>query len=285
MVNQKVVVADNAAVKRTETTLSAETGARPSPLAPRPSVRFVLVRTSHPGNIGAAARAIRTMGFSRLVLVQPQHFPDPEATALAAGADDVLERAVVVPDLVSAIADCELVLGCTARRRGVALEELSPRVAAGRALESAAAAAQVAIVFGNERTGLENDELMRCHAAVHIPSDPAFSSLNLAQAVQVLAYELRVASLDAAGTPQDAVRRSDPPATTEQLEYFFAHLAQTLDDIDFHKGRSPRTILQRLRRLFLRSDLDQRELRILRGIFDDAQRMARLAAERKDKSR
>lgn len=257
---------------------------RPSPLVHRPSLRFVLVRTSHPGNIGAAARAIRTMGFSRLVLVQPQHFPDPEATALAAGADDVLEHAVVVPDLVSAIADCELVLGCTARRRGVALEELSPRTAASRALD-APAGAEIAIVFGNERTGLENDELMRCHAAVHIPSDPSFSSLNLAQAVQVLAYELRVAAIDASGTISNAPLKSDPPATAEQLEYFFAHLAQTLDDIDFHKGRSPRTILQRLRRLFLRSDLDQRELRILRGIFDDAQRMARLAGEREENSR
>ena len=240
------------------------------------TIRFVLVRTSHPGNVGAAARAIRTMGFGRLVLVQPQHFPDPEATALAAGADDVLEHAVVVPDLVSAIADCELVLGCTARRRGVALEELAPREAANRVLH-AAPAAEIAIVFGNERTGLENDELMRCHAAVHIPSDPSFSSLNLAQAVQVLAYELRVAAIDASGTKSEAPLKSDPPATAEQLEYFFAHLAQTLDDIDFHKGRSPRTILQRLRRLFLRSDLDQRELRILRGIFDDAQRVARLA--------
>jgi len=275
-------VADNAAVKRTETTLSTESGARPSSLAPRPSfltspsLRFVLVRPSHPANIGAAARAIRTMGFTRLVLVQPHRFPDHEATALAAGADAVLGQAIVVPDLVSAIADCELVLGCTARRRGVALEELSPRGAARRAL-AAPPAAEVAIVFGNERTGLENDELMRCHAAVHIPSDPSFSSLNLAQAVQVLAYELRLASLDTSDESTEAPPKADPPATAEQLEYFFEHLAQTLDDIDFHKGRSPRTILQRLRRLFLRSDLDQRELRILRGIFDDAQRQARLA--------
>ena len=216
------------------------------------------------------------MGFTRLVLVQPQRFPDPEATALAAGADDVLDQAIVVPDLVSAIADCELVLGCTARRRGVALEELMPRAAADRVL-AAAPAAEVAIVFGNERTGLENDELMRCHAAVHIPSDPSFSSLNLAQAVQVLAYELRLASLDSGAASREGQAKSDPPATAEQLEYFFAHLGQTLDDIDFHKGRSPRTILQRLRRLFLRSDMDQREVRILRGIFDDAQRMARLA--------
>ena len=286
-------MADNHSVKKDaikKSHLEAE-GSQPSAPSPQPSlsgppavclgsIRFVLVRTSHPGNIGAAARAIRTMGFSRLVLVQPQHFPHAEATALAAGADDVLEQAIVVPDLVSAIADCQLVLGCTARRRGVALEELTPRAAAGRAL-AVTPVAQVAIVFGNERTGLENDELMRCHAAVHIPSDPSFSSLNLAQAVQVLAYELRLASLASSGESTEAQPKADPPATAEQLEYFFAHLAQTLDDIDFHKGRSPRTILQRLRRLFLRSDLDQRELRILRGIFDDAQRMARLAAERK----
>jgi len=246
---------------------------------PASTIRFVLVRTQHPGNIGAAARAIRTMGFSRLVLVQPHQFPHNEANALAAGADDVLAGAVIAPDLVTAVADCELVLGCTARRRGVALEELSPRTAAPRAL-AAAAAGEVAIVFGNERTGLENDELMRFHDAIHIASHPGFSSLNLAQAVQVLAYELRMSLLEGGASPATSAARTDPPATAEQLEYFFEHLAQTLDDIDFHKGRSPRTILQRLRRLFLRSEPDQRELRILRGIFDDAQRMARMARER-----
>ena len=273
------MVADNAFVKTDITTSAVERDTRAPPLAPV-SIRFVLVRTSHPGNIGAAARAIRTMGFSRLVLVQPLLFPHGDAKALAAGADDVLAGAVIAPDLVTAVADCELVLGCTARRRGVALEELSPRSAAPRAL-AAAATGEVAIVFGNERTGLENDELMRCHAAIHISSDPTFSSLNLAQAVQVLAYELRMSLLEG-GSASAAAARTDPPATTEQLEYFFEHLAQTLDDIDFHKGRSPRTILQRLRRLFLRSEPDQRELRILRGIFDDAQRMARMAGGVRD---
>jgi tRNA (cytidine32/uridine32-2'-O)-methyltransferase len=253
--------------------LAAGPGPHASALSPR--IRFVLVRTSHPGNIGSAARAIRTMGYGRLVLVAPAQFPHDEATALAAGAVDVLERAHVVPDLVSAIADCSLVFGCTARRRAVQLPELTPRESAQR-IASAPADAQVAIVFGNERTGLENDELIRCHAAVHIPADPTFSSLNLAQAVQVLAYELRLAELDRSQAHVGA-GEGDPPATVEQLEHFFAHLAQTLDDIDFHKGRSPRTIMKRLRRLFLRADLDQRELRILRGIFDDAQRMARMA--------
>jgi tRNA (cytidine32/uridine32-2'-O)-methyltransferase len=185
------------------------------------------------------------------------------------------------------VADCTLVLGCTARHRGVQLEELSPRQAAERAL-AASAHGEVAIVFGNERTGLENDELMSCHAAVHIPSVADFSSLNLAQAVQVLAYELRLATLAgvAADPATQPAGKIESVATAEQLEYFFVHLEQMLDDIDFHKGRSPRTIMQRLRRLFLRSKLEEREVRILRGIFDDAQRMARLAglarAERGD---
>jgi len=145
--------------------------------------------------------------------------------------------------------------------------------------EATATGGEVAIVFGNERTGLENDELMRCHVAVHIPADPSYSSLNLAQAVQVLAYELRLAQLEA--QPLDDTRpKSDPPATGEQMEYFFGHLFQTLNDIDFHKGRSPVTIEQRLRKLFQHANLDQREVRILRGIFDDAQRMARMAKER-----
>jgi tRNA (cytidine32/uridine32-2'-O)-methyltransferase len=241
---------------------------------PTHNIRFVLVRTSHPGNIGASARAIRTMGFKRLSLVAPHRFPHAETVAMAAGALDVLDGTVVAPMLVDAIADCTLVLGCTARRRGVQLEELSPREAAARAL-AASATGEVAIVFGNERTGLENDELMSCHAAVHIPSAEDFPSLNLAQAVQVLAYELRLATLENA--PASTPGMSEPLATAAELDHFFGHLAQTLDDIDFHKGRSPVTIMKRLRRLFLRSGLEQREVRILRGIFDDAQRMSRLA--------
>ncbi|MHB8448703.1 MAG: RNA methyltransferase [Rudaea sp.] len=244
-------------------------------VSPSSQIRFVLVRTSHPGNIGAAARAIRTMGFARLSLVAPHKFPHADAVAMASGANAVLDDAPLSASLVEAVADCTLVLGCTARARAVQLEELSPREAATRAL-TAGAHGPVAIVFGNERTGLENDELMSCHAAVRIPSVEDFPSLNLAQAVQVLAYELRLAMLEP--TPQAAGgSKSDPPATAEQLEYMFEHLAQMLDDIDFHKGRSPVTIMKRLRRLFLHAALDQREVRILRGIFDDAQRMAKLA--------
>lgn len=241
-------------------------------------VRFVLVNTSHPGNIGSAARAIRTMGMRRLSLVTPQAFPHREATALAAGADDVLDGAAVCADLPEAIADCRFVLGVTARRRGVAMEAHDPRDAAQRVLAAAAAGQEVALVFGNERVGLDNDEIKHCHAALTIPSDPTYSSLNLAQAVQVVAYELRMAWL-AENVSAALPERSDPAADMAQMEVFFEHLARTLDDIDFHKGRSSRTILQRLRRFFLRAAPDKRELRVLHGILADASRMARLAGE------
>lgn len=243
-------------------------------------VRFVLSRTSHPGNIGSAARAIRTMGFHRLVLVAPEQFPHGDAYALAAGALDVLDRAVVVESLGEAVADCTLVIGATARLRGVSLEEYPPREASARALGAAMAGQEVAVVFGNERAGLSNDEIAACHAVVHIPSDPSYSSLNLAQAVQVVAYELRMATL--AGALPKREGNTDAPASSAELEGFFDHLAQTLDDIEFHKGRSPRTIMRRLRRLFLRASPDQRELRVLRGILADAQRMASLAHRRDD---
>jgi tRNA (cytidine32/uridine32-2'-O)-methyltransferase len=241
-------------------------------------VRFVLVRTSQPGNIGAAARAIRTMGFARLVLVAPQRYPDPEATAFAAGADGVLADAVIVPDLRSAIADCRAVYGATARQRAVALQEFTPREIAAPVQAAAQDDGEVAIVFGNERTGLENEELALCHGAVHIPTASDYSSLNLAQAVQVLAYELRVGFLGNPAAPPP--HRTDPPASAGLMEGFFEHLYATLDDIDFHKGRSPETIMLRLRKLFLRAQPDERELRVLRGILADAQRMARLARER-----
>lgn len=237
-------------------------------------VRFVLSNTSHPGNIGSAARAIRTMGLRRLYLVSPALFPHVDAHVLAAGADDVLEAALRFDSLETAIGDCSLVLGATARLRGVALEELSPAEAAARVMDAVIQGREVAYVFGNETSGLSNDEIKLCHAAVHIPSDPSYSSLNLAQAVQVLAYELRMAAL--AGTPP-RTGNADAPATAAELEGFFEHLAATLRDIEFHKGRSETTIMQRLRRLFLRANPDQRELRVLRGILADAQRMAGMA--------
>lgn len=249
-------------------------------------IRIVLVGTQHPGNIGSAARAIKTMGLSRLVLVAPERYPDREADALAAGAKDLLVDAVVTGDLAEAVADCRLVLGCTARDRRIALPQWSPREAAVRMAQAAGEGAEVALLFGRERTGLENDELQLCHAAVHIPANPEYGSLNLAAAVQVLAYELRLALLADFGlvpatgiVAAPAATRDGPPASHAQLEGFFAQLAETLDAIDFHKGRTPDSAMRKLRRLFLRADLDEREIRLLRGVLADAQRMARLAAD------
>ena len=239
------------------------------------NIRIVLIGTQHPGNIGSAARAMKTMGLRSLQLVHPERFPDPDASMLAAGADDVLAAAGIHADLDAALAGCRLVLGTSARRRHVPMPELSPRQAA-RQLVDAAAAGPVALVFGRERTGLENHELQRCHASVGIPADPEYSSLNLAAAVQVLAYELRLAVLDAAPVAASA---SDL-ASHAELEGFFAQLGETLDAIDFHKGRAPESAMRKLRRLYLRAGLDTREVRILRGILSEAQRMARLAGGR-----
>lgn len=254
--------------------------ADPKPVHPRPDhadLRIVLVGTQHPGNIGAAARAMKTMGLSRLVLVAPEKAPDRDTQAMAAGADDLVEAAPVFATLAEAVADCRLVLGCTARSRRVQLEQLLPREAAARALATAADG-PVAVVFGRERTGLDNNELQLCHAAVHIPSDPAFSSLNLAAAVQVLAYEMRLALLGAPGDGADAAARHALAAHAE-LEGLFAQLGETLEAIDFHKGRAPESAMRKLRRLYLRAGLDSAEVRLLRGVLADAQRMAMLAGK------
>ncbi len=230
-------------------------------------IRFVLVGTQHPGNIGAAARAMKTMGLSRLVLVAPEQPLDEVAFRRSAGAEDVLGDALVFATLAEAVADCRLVLGCTARARRVQLEELLP---------------EVAFVFGRERTGLSNDELQLCHAAVHIPSDPEFSSLNLAAAVQVLAYEVRMAQLEGQAAPPPEPGYGEAPASHAQLEGLFGQFGDTLDQIDFHKGRAPESAMRKLRRLFMKADLSEQEVRLLRGILSDAQRMARLANERQN---
>lgn len=245
-------------------------------------LRVVLVGTQHPGNIGAAARALKTMGLARLVLVAPEDYPAEEAYRRAAGADDLLGDAPVVATLAEAVADCHLVLGCTARSRRVQLEEHTPRRAAALAVGRATAAGEVALVFGRERTGLSNEELQLCHAAVHIPANPGYSSLNLAAAVQVLAYELRLALLEGEGTaatPAGPMHPDEIPASHAHVEGFFAQLGDTLDAIDFHKGRTPDSAMRKLRRLFAKADLTEQEVRLLRGILADAQRMARLAGQ------
>lgn len=262
---------------------SSASGEATAPVHPAAAqLRIVLVGTQHPGNIGSAARAMKTMGLSKLVLVAPEKAPDRDTHAMAAGADDLIEAAPVFATLAEAVADCRWVLGCTARSRRIQLEQMHPRDAAGRAV-LAAAGGPVALVFGRERTGLDNEELQLCHAAVHIPSDPAFSSLNLAAAVQVLSYELRCALLGDAGNAEGAGGRTLPPgedvASHAELEGLFGQLAEALDQIDFHKGRAPASAMRKLRRLYLRANLDSAEVRLLRGVLADTQRMAWLAGQ------
>jgi len=241
------------------------------------SIRIVLVGTSHPGNIGSAARAMKTMGLESLYLVAPERFPAPEATSLAAGADDVLANARVVPDVSSAIADCGLVVGTTARGRHLSWRIVEPREAA---LEVAAAAqsGEVAILFGAERTGLHNDDLQLCHTLLTIPTGTAYTSLNLAMAVQVVAYEVCLA-MRARGTVSARNEGPVPLASAGDMEKFYGHLEQVLDEVDFKDRTGSGHLMARLRRLFQRTILDQNEMNILRGILTAVQGRRRRAGE------
>ncbi|WP_408588452.1 RNA methyltransferase [Paraburkholderia bannensis] len=243
------------------------------------STRFVLVEPSHPGNVGAAARAIKTMGFSRLVLVSPrvpQVQLDPEAIAMASGADDVLAAAHIVPTLADALAGTQWSLALTARMREYGPPPAAPRHAVQDACRQVAAHGDIALVFGNERTGLSNEDVERCSALAHIPANPAYSSLNLAQAVQVLAYELRMAYLDesGAGTALPAAGAATlgapgaatPLATSDDIERMYVHLENALIALDFLDPANPKKLMSRLRRLFARSGLEREEVNIVRGI-------------------
>jgi TrmH family RNA methyltransferase len=226
-------------------------------------VRIILVGTTHPGNIGATARAMCTMGLDRLTLVAPREFPSPEATARAAGADAVLDGAQVCDTLEEALAGCRFVVGASARLRAVPWPAVTPREAAPRLLAESAHG-EAAVMFGRESSGLNNEELARCHALLHIPTNPEYSSLNLAMAVQVVAYELRLATLGEAALEQE---RIDPLAPAEELERFYEHLERTLVDAGFLNPRNPRHLMLRLRRLFNRALPEEKEVRILRGIL------------------
>jgi TrmH family RNA methyltransferase len=230
------------------------------------NVRVVLARTSHPGNIGAAARAMKTMGLTRLHLVEPAVFPNSQADAMASGATDVLAQARVCATLAEALADTVLALGVSARRRGIVAEALTPPEAARRALQ-AAVDAPVALVFGNETSGLSNEELGLCQALVTIPANPRYSSLNLAAAVQILCYEVRQAWLGAPAWPQPEIEA----ASGAELENFYAHLETALAELDFLNPGSPGKLMAKLRRLFSRTALAKEEVNILRGILTAAQ--------------
>jgi len=230
-------------------------------------LRIVLSHTTHPGNIGAAARAMKNMGLNELHLVNPCE-RDYEAYARASGADDVLNNAVVHADFQSAISDCGLVFGTSARQRHVPFIPLEPRACAEQAVTVARKGDRVAIVFGNERTGLQNDELTLCHHLVTIPTSDVYSSLNVAMAVQIITYELFLATR----TSEATVDREDPLATSEELEKFYAHLSEVLEGTNFRNHSPNSQVMAKVRRIFNRSQLDQNEMRILRGILSAVKR-------------
>lgn len=231
------------------------------------ATRIVLVNTSHPGNIGAAARAMKNMGLEELYLVDPKVFPSAEATARASGADDLLANAVCVESLDAAIGDATLVIGASARSRTLPVPMLNPRECA-ELIAGQAETTATALLFGRERTGLTNDELDRCHYLVQIPTNPDYPSLNVAAAVQVVAYELRMAT----GLPLDQPPGRHRLATAGEMELFYRHLEETLVEIEFLDPDNPRQLMRRLRRLFGRVQPDENEINILRGILTAVQR-------------
>jgi len=242
------------------------------------NIRIVLVNTTHPGNIGAVARAMKNMGLRDLYLVAPKHYPHEDAVFRAANALDVLDRAVVVPSFEEAIADCGLVIGSSARERAIPWPLLGAREASEQALRESARH-KVAVVFGREDRGLTNEELQRCQLHINIPSNPEYSSLNVAMAVQVFAYELRMAA-QAGEQPVNGMDDWDVPfANGEDVERFFAHLEETLSEMGFLKANAPKQTAARLRRMFQRTRLDAMEIQILRGILTSAQYWVRKARE------
>ena len=235
------------------------------------NIRIVLVKTHHPGNIGATARAMKNMGLTRLYLVEPKDFPSFEASQRASSATDILQQAVVVDSLAQALQGCSLVVGTSARLRSVQWPQVDSRQC-GELLVAEAQQHEVALVFGRERTGLHNEELELCQYLVNIPTAEEYSSLNVAQAVQVLCYDILMASR--AGVERRAAGSKDPQdreATSEQMEGMYDHFFATMQQLDFFGKRNPEHVMRRLRCLFGRARLSLREVQILRGLLSAAQ--------------
>lgn len=235
------------------------------------TIRVVLVNTYHPGNIGSAARAMKTMGLSHLYLVQPREFPAAEADTMAVSAVDVLHNAVVVDSLFEAVADCALVVACSARQRGYDIPQMEPEEASLELLDQATQG-PVALVFGPERMGLSNDDLRRANIHVSIPANPEYSSLNLAAAVQTLCYELYKTHLKREHGQLPKPEKVAEYPTAEDMERFYVHLEETLNDTGFIIKQHPGEIMLRLRRLFDRARPEKMEMNILRGILASVQR-------------
>lgn len=231
------------------------------------NIRIILIETSHPGNIGSVARAMKTMGLNNLYLINPKLFPHQKANELASSAMDILENAVVVKSLDEAIADCHFIIGTSTRSRTIPWPMLSPRNLAEK-VRSEAGHLQTAILFGREQSGLTNEELHRCHFHVQIPANPEYSSLNIAAAVQVIAYELYQASL----TENMPIEWDYQLASTNELDGFYLHLEKVLVELEFLNPKAPRQLMTRLRRLFSRAKPDVMEINILRGILGSMQK-------------
>nr|HAT8712614.1 TrmJ/YjtD family RNA methyltransferase [Legionella jordanis] len=233
------------------------------------NIRIVLVATSHPGNIGSSARALKTMGFRRLYLVSPKAFPHQKALEMAAGADDVLEEAIVTNSLDEALQGCQLILATSARPRGIPLPGLTPEECA-KFIARQADNTEIAILFGREHAGLTNEELLRSHYHINIPSNPEYSSLNLSQAVQIIAYELRMELL----LPKSSTELNhDRLATADEIEQFHEHLQSVMMSTKFLKTTRPnKRLLQRIRRIFSRAKLEYMEITILRGVLSHIQK-------------
>ncbi|HNR22778.1 MAG TPA: RNA methyltransferase [Steroidobacteraceae bacterium] len=239
-------------------------------------IRFVLVGTQHPGNIGAVARAMKNMALERLVLVRPREFPHPEALSRASGADDVLAGARVFGSLAEAIGDCGYVVATTAREREHNHRVIDVRDAAARVVAEAARG-PVAVLFGAERAGLSNEEIDAAHALLRIPANPAYTSLNIAMAAQLIAYEI----YRARGARVEASRGTVPLATPAEMARLYEHLEQVLAEINFRdRTQSGTNLMQRLRRLFQRAEPDQNEVNILRGILAAVQGKRRVAGSK-----
>ncbi len=235
------------------------------------NIRIVLVNTTHPGNIGGVARAMKNMGLSRLYLVAPVKFPHEQAVWRAASAGDVLDTAVVTTTVEEAIADCQFVVGTSARERRIPWPLLDPRQCAER-IDGVSGQEQVAVMFGREDRGLTNDELQLCNLHLNIPTSDAYSSLNLAMAVQIVCYELRMLLAQPTLPVSEDEQWDTPFSTVENLERFYVHLEQTLTDIEFLDPAAPRQLMARLRRLYGRVRLDEMELNILRGILTETRK-------------
>lgn len=247
------------------------------------NIRIVLVNTAHGGNVGSVVRAMKNMGLRQLYLVNPREFPSDKAVWRASNAGDLLDSAVVVDTLEEALADCELVVGTSARERSIPWPMLTPRECGQRAVAEAQSAS-VAIVFGREDRGLTNEELMKCTYHVHIPANPDYSALNIGCALQVITYEIRMAWLEA--REGKAIHFDDwdqKPVNQRQLEMYYQHLEETLVKLGFHDPDNPKQTMSRLRRLFNRLRMDEMELAILRGMLTSIQNYIYRARKGSDK--